>query len=116
MENPGIWASFSVNGDLFNFKADSGPELAELVKGWAGSLDDIQTALADVKQGIVAKGIFTNAAGKGSSTPASTGAKSDGPPRCKHGEMKDLTSKNYKSTHYCPEKDRDSQCPPVNLR
>lgn len=108
-----IQASPTIGGEMWNLRANSGTEFRELVEGLAVELDGILTALNDVKQGVIAKGILTSP-GKGSQTSTAP-SKSDGPPTCKHGPMKDLRSKNYKSDFYCPEPDRDSQCKPVKL-
>lgn len=116
-----IQLSTTVNGNLLNFRGESVPDLKEQVQGLATELDDIVTALVQIKEGIILKDLFTGTAspGKGGSSNANSsnnGGDNSGTPRCKHGEMKDLTSKGYKSTHYCPEPDRDKQCKPVNLR
>lgn len=115
-----VQLSTTVNGNLLNFRGESVPDLTGQVQQFATELDNIVTALVQIKEGIILKDLFTGTASpKGpsnsSNTPNNSGSDS-GTPRCKHGEMKDLTSKNYKSTHYCPEPDRDKQCKPVNLR
>lgn len=114
-----VQLSTTVNGNLLNFRGESVPDLTGQVQQFATELDDIVTALVQIKEGIILKDLFTGTASpKGpsnaSNTPNNSGD-SGGTPRCKHGEMKDLRSKNYKSDFYCPEPDRDKQCKPVKL-
>ena len=111
--------SDKVNGTLINIRADSGDELVELVSGLVENADDIVTKFSSFKEVFVAKGILTQSFSKGAANgPEGSVAGSEssgGVPTCKHGEMKDLRSKNYKSDFYCTEKDRDAQCKPVKL-
>lgn len=107
--------STTVNGNLLNVRAQSGSELKETLEGLEENIDEIIGSLGNVKTAIVGKDIFTGNAGGsygGSSTNSSGGSTSSGPPKCKHGDMKDLKEKNYKHRYYCPERDRDAQCKP----
>jgi hypothetical protein len=115
-----VQLSTTINGNLLNLRAESPEELEGTVTDLAARLDNIVSGLVQIKEGIILKDLFTGTAspGKGgnSNSNSNSNSSSSGTPRCKHGEMKDLTAKNYKSTHYCPEPDRDKQCKPVNLR
>lgn len=114
-----VQLSTTINGNLLNLRAATPEELEATVTDLATRLDKIVSGLVQIKEGIILKDLFTGAASpalKGAGAAQSSGNSNDGAPRCKHGEMKDLTAKNYKSTHYCPEPDRDKQCKPVNLR
>jgi hypothetical protein len=119
-EEYNLQVSGQVLGDLVVVRGATAEDLAANLRGLAEQADDIVTAWADFKTAAVAKGVFTgNAVGgnKGGKAAASTAASSNGgPPRCKHGDMKDLSDKNYKSTHYCPAPRGEEQCKPVNLR
>lgn len=112
-----IQLSSKINGNLLNLRANSGDELKDVVVGLATNLDDIITAFAQIKEGVILKDLFTGDAEDKGGKPSgrSTSSGDSGTPRCKHGEMKDLRSKNYKSDFYCPEPDRDKQCKPVKL-
>lgn len=116
-DNYKIQVSTTVNGNLVNLRAQSAEELKNTVVELAKSVDDIFTAFAQFKDGVILKDLFTGNAqqplkGQGS---AKTNATEDGVPTCKHGPMKDLRHKNYKSDFYCTESDRDKQCKPVKL-
>jgi hypothetical protein len=117
-----VQLSTTINGNLLNLRAESPEELEGTVTDLAARLDNIVSGLVQVKEGIILKDLFTGTAspGKGgnsnNNSNSSSNSSDSGAPRCQHGEMKDLTAKNYKSTHYCPEPDRDKQCKPVNLR
>lgn len=119
-----IQLSDKVNGTLINVRADSVAELDEIVDGLVESADNIVTKFSSFKEVWVAKGILTqsdrgNSFSKGAvnGPEGSVGGSesSGGTPTCKHGPMKDLRSKNYKSDFYCTESDRDKQCKPVKL-
>lgn len=141
---PGLQVSTFVKGDQLVFRANTGADLAELLKGAAENIDDIINNLVNVKQGVIAKNVFTgesNGSGKASSSGTATkstgrkatGAKAaDTPPpsdvtyweedgekwssvECKHGYMKDLRDRGYKSDLYCAASNRKEQCPPVKL-
>ena len=115
-----VQLSTTVNGNLVNLRAQSAEELQELAEGLAKSVDATFRAFAQFKEGVVLKDLFTGNAQtplKGSGGQQSSVAKvnEDGVPSCKHGPMKDLRSKNYKSDFYCSSDDRDKQCKPVKL-
>lgn len=120
-EESNIQLSDKVNGTLINVRADSAEELAELVAGLVEKADEIVTKFSSFKEVFVAKGILTQSEGrsggtfKGSESNAAATSGEGGTPTCKHGPMKDLRSKNYKSDFYCTESDRDKQCKPVKL-
>jgi hypothetical protein len=119
-ENYKIQLSTTVNGNLVNVRGQSAEELLKTVEDLAKVVDPMFTAFAAFKDGVILKDLFTgnaqtplkSAGGGNASKPA---ADSDGVPSCKHGPMKDLRSKNYKSDFYCTESDRDKQCKPVKL-
>lgn len=120
--------SATVNGNLLNVRANSAAELRQNIAELATEMNDLLNAYGQVKQSIVAKDIFTGntpspAAQKAGTARASGGGpklNEQGQPVCAHGVMKDLTDlaneKNYKASHYCPEKDRDKQCKAVDMR
>lgn len=116
-----VQLSTTVNGNLINLRGESVEDLENTAADLGRRLDSIVSSLVQIKEGIILKDLFTGSASpplKGGGNNSNSGGSNDGggAPRCKHGEMKDLTAKNYKSTHYCPEPDRDKQCKPVNLR
>ena len=125
-----IQVNTTVNGNFINLRGNSFEELVTLTEEAAKDLDRFLTAFTSVKEGIVAKDIFTGDAGpknngggqrQGGGTQTKAKPKveldSDGNPVCKHGKMTDMTYKNYKTmTHVCPERDRDKQCTPVDMR
>ena len=120
--------SATVNGNLLNIRANSAAELRQNVVDLATEMNDLLDAYGQVKQAVVAKDIFTGqtqapAAQKAATARATGGGpkvNDRGQPVCNHGVMKDLTDvaneKGYKASHYCPEKDRDKQCKPVDMR
>lgn len=111
--------SGKVHGDLVVVRGKSVKDLTTTMEELAKEADSIVSGWTDFKVAAVAKGVFTGDAlggDKKSTKSSSIATTSDGAPRCKHGEMKDLTHKNYKSTHYCSNTNRDEQCAPVNLR
>lgn len=134
---PGVQVSTFIKGDQFVFRGATGPELEALLKGVAESTNGIVDALVSVKQGVVAKNVFTgdsaSAEARTPQTRSSGGRAVDAAPpdgrtsfyekdgrkyasvSCDHGDMLDLRGKGYKSDLYCTEKNRDKQCKPVKL-
>jgi hypothetical protein len=115
--------SKKINGDLYNLRANSGEELAQLAQGLSEHAEVFLSGLSDFTQAVLAKGILTEepkapAAEKRTSTRSSGGSsrrsssRSGAAPRCKHGEMKDFADRNYRHRYYCPSSDRDDQCEP----
>lgn len=111
-----VQISGKVHGDLVVVRGQNAEDLANNLHRLADLADEIVTDWSTFKTAAVVKGVFTGDA-VGGKTPARTVTPDeDGVPTCKHGPMKDLSDRGYKSTHYCTEKDRDKQCRPVNLR
>lgn len=89
---PPIQVSTFVKGDQFVFRAASGEELAEKLQGFNAAGVAIMDALADVKQTILAKAVFTGESnGRGATAAASTPAASGARPPAKKaaGRAKD---------------------------
>ncbi len=114
-----IQLSTKVNGNLLNLRAQSAEELKDLIQGLAKNVDDTFQAFGEFKDAVILKDVFTGDAAKDlpndNKSSANRNASSDGTPSCKHGPMKDLRHKGYKSDFYCSESDRDKQCKPVKL-
>jgi hypothetical protein len=110
----GLQINTNIAGDLFNFRAGDGEELKDLLQSVAKHAEPSADALVDVKQVFLAKNVVagttttttTSAPGPSSEAPANTSP--DGTPRCKHGEVKDLTGQSgkngklYQWRYYCP--------------
>ena len=101
--------STTINGELVNFRAQSGTELQELAFEVSKVIGPLIENMNNVKQVVIADGILT-AKGSGGLQPLPSSAVDDY--TCKHGAMKDLSDKNYKYTHYCPAPKGEEQCPP----
>lgn len=119
-----IQLNLTVNGNLVNVRANSAEELKTTVEELAKTVDDTFSAVAQFKEGVTAKDVFTGGLqGKGNgpaqSQSASVGA--NGVPNCKHGPMKDLRGQTtrsgqpYKYDYYCSSTDRDNTCKGVKL-
>lgn len=131
MENYKLQVNTEINGDLYNIRAEGAAELDELVKGFAAHGESIITGINSVKELVIAKGIQTKSSnpsrssgGQSRSSSASSNGlpdgvtlDGDGNPQCSHGKYKDLSSKNYKMTHYCPApKGAPDQHKPVDMK
>lgn|SRR5678810_737954 len=119
-----IQLSDKANGTLINVRAETVDELAEIVDGLIEKGDDIVTKFSSFKELWIAKGIltqsdrggnFSKGAANGPESSVGSSESSGGTPSCKHGPMKDLRGRGYKSDFYCTEKDRDAQCKAVKL-
>lgn len=98
-----------INGDQWTLRARDADEFNDLVTGLAKNGDTTVEALSNLKQVVVAKGVFT---GKPAAAASRERASDSAPPRktpsgvplCdKHGEeMKDFSDRNYKFRWYCP--------------
>ena len=107
-----IQISSKLNGDLVNVRANSAEELEELLDGLAERSGPIAEKWSNFKQAGVAAIIFTNDDNRGGrssskSTSTATDSAPDGPPTCKHGEMKDLGDKYRSGRWHCPLDTRD---------
>lgn len=138
---PGFQIGTFVKGDHFVFRANSGEEMDELLKGAQEKGNDIFDNLEKFKQVVIAKGVFS-ADGNGNSKPPprkATGsrAKDSGPPPddiqyysdsgkkwatgdgvdCKHGPRLDLRGKGYKADLYCSLETDDfkKKCQPIKV-
>ncbi len=108
-----IQLSKKINGDLWNIRANSAEEFKSIIEDLAGVADDTLTTLSEVVQAALAKGVQTAEFDSEPDKKSSGGSrKSSGPPKCRHGEMKDLADKNYKHRYYCTARSRDEQCDP----
>jgi len=120
-DNYKVQLSTTVNGNLVNLRAQSPEELQNLVEGLAKTADETFTAFAQFKDAVILKDLFTGNAqaplkgGNNGAASQKASVNEDGVPSCKHGPMKDLRHKGYKSDYYCNESDRDKQCKPVKL-
>jgi len=111
---PPVQLSTFVNGDQLVFRANSGEELAEIIKSVTEKTDEILDGLNATKKAFIAEGVFTG----DSSKKRASDRKADTPPpiadvevpTCKHGPMLDLAGKGYKKRWYCPERGRDREC------
>lgn len=123
---PKVQVSSTLHGDLWCFRGESGEDFEETLTSTAKHGDGIFTALAELKQIAIAKGVFsgtatnhsgTSGSGTSNSGVASTssGPPSNSVPRCAHGAMKDLSnpdgSLKYKKRFYCPAPRGQQQCP-----
>lgn len=107
-----IQVSKTIEGDLWNIRASSVNEFADVVEGLAINGDEILSNLGTFTQAALAKTIQTKSTGGGGQRATTASSPSDGPPSCKHGPMKDLKEKNYRNRYYCSSSNRDDQCKP----
>lgn len=110
-----IQLSKKVAGDLWNIRAGSAEEFQELTEKLAGVADASLNNLGQVIQAVLAKGVQTEEFSEPETKKSYSGGRkssSGGPPKCRHGEMKDLAEKNYKHRYYCTARSRDEQCDP----
>jgi hypothetical protein len=115
-EDYGVQRSFTVNGELFNLRGENVAEVKQHAIDLAGAIDDIENALNQVKEAVLLKGVLTGDMGGkkgGNSAQSESTTGSSGSPTCRHGAMKDLGDKGYKSRWYCSAKARDEQCKPL---
>lgn len=110
-----IQLSKKVNGDLWNIRANSAEEFRQIVEDLAGVADSALSSMGEVVQAVLAKGVQTEEFSEPETKKSYSGGRkstSGGPPKCRHGEMKDLAEKNYKHRYYCTARSRDEQCDP----
>lgn len=105
-----IQVNKEIDGDLWNIRARSAAEFLDIVRGLAEDGDMALDLFADFVQVVLARNVRTK--GGGSSSSGGTSRAAEGPPSCKHGEMKDLASKGYRHRYYCSARNRSEQCPP----
>lgn len=136
-----ITVTTEIKGDEFVFRGKTGEELQAAIKSTLETGNETLDLLAEFKQLVIAKGVFTASTnGSGTAKPApakkaAARAKDTAPPpegveffegddgksyatlECDHGPRLDLRGKGYRADLYCTldTKNFKDKCPPIKL-